>query len=64
MDILCATHPAVENRIAHLQPIAAEMGDRGAPVPPDFAATGQGSAVWRVPSFTDTEGPRERGPWG
>jgi heat shock protein HtpX len=64
MDNLFATHPAVENRIAQLQQIAAEMGDRGAPVHPDFAPAGQNGSVWRVPSFTDTEGPRERGPWG
>jgi heat shock protein HtpX len=64
MDNLFATHPAVENRIAQLQQIAAEMGDRGAPVHPEFAPAGQNGSVWRVPSFTDTEGPRERGPWG
>jgi len=66
MDSLFATHPAVENRIAQLQQIAAEMGasDRGSPLHPDFDAPGGSGAVWRVPSFTDTEGRRDRGPWG
>jgi heat shock protein HtpX len=62
-DNLFATHPAVENRIAQLQQIAAEMGDRGTPVHPDFAP-GPPSAGWRVPQFHDSTGPRDRGPWG
>lgn len=65
VDNLFATHPAVENRIAQLQQIAAEMGRTAGPEPvrPDFVP-GADSPVWRVPQFTDTEGPRERGPWG
>jgi heat shock protein HtpX len=63
MDHLFATHPSVENRIAALQRIAAQMGDRGPAVHPDFAPAGQHD-VWRVPQFGDSEAPRERGPWG
>ena len=65
MDNLFATHPAVENRIAQLQQIAAEMGRTAGPAPahPDFTP-GAAGPVWRVPQFTDTEGRRERGPWG
>jgi heat shock protein HtpX len=65
MDNLFATHPAVENRIAQLQQIAAEMGraDRGPPLHPQFAPSGD-SGVWRVPRFTDTEDNHPRGPWG
>lgn len=65
MDNLFATHPAVENRIAQLQQIAAEMGrvDRGNAVHPQFAPTGR-SGVWRVPQFTDTEDNHPHGPWG
>lgn len=62
-DSLFATHPAVENRIAALQRIAAEMGRSSAPVRPDFAPQAA-SGVWRVPQFTDSETPRARGPWG
>jgi len=65
MDNLFATHPAVENRIARLQEMAAQMGGSGPAVPlqPDFAPRGR-NGVWRVPQFTDSEGPHERGPWG
>ncbi|HWA42077.1 MAG TPA: M48 family metalloprotease, partial [Hypericibacter adhaerens] len=63
VDNLFATHPSVENRIAALQQIAAEMGDRGSPVHPDFAPAGQ-HGLWRVPQFGDSQVPRERGPWG
>jgi heat shock protein HtpX len=63
MDNLFATHPSVENRIAALTEIAAQMGDRGPAIHPDFAPAGQ-HGVWRVPQFTDSEAPRERGPWG
>lgn len=63
MDNLFATHPAVENRIAALERMANEMGSRTAPAHPDFAPRGSGG-VWRVPQFTDSDAPRERGPWG
>ena len=68
MDSLFATHPAVENRIAALQQIAAEMGrdSRGYPPAPrpDFTAAPQGTSGWRVPQFTEGEDRRSRGPWG
>jgi heat shock protein HtpX len=65
MDNLFATHPAVENRIAQLQQIAAEMGrvDRRPAMQPQFVPPGN-SGVWRVPQFTDTEDRHPRGPWG
>jgi heat shock protein HtpX len=63
MDSLFATHPSVENRIAALQQMAAEMGGQATSVHPDFAPQGA-SGVWRVPQFTDSETPRARGPWG
>jgi len=63
MDNLFATHPAVENRIAQLQQIAAEMGGRESPVHPQFAE-GDARDGWRVPRFSDSEAPRDRGPWG
>jgi heat shock protein HtpX len=68
MDNLFATHPAVENRIAALQQIAAEMGpdSRGyRPAPrPDFTPRPQGNSGWRVPQFSEGEDRRSRGPWG
>jgi heat shock protein HtpX len=68
MDNLFATHPAVENRIAALQQLAAEMGRDGRgirPMPrPDFTATAQGNSGWRVPQFSEGEDRRSRGPWG
>jgi len=68
MDNLFATHPAVENRIAALQQIAAEMardsrGQRPAPRP-DFTDAPQGGSGWRVPQFSEGDGRRSRGPWG
>ena len=68
MDNLFATHPAVENRIAALQQIAAEMGrdSRGyRPAPrPDFTEPSPGNSGWRVPQFSEGEDRRSRGPWG
>jgi heat shock protein HtpX len=68
MDNLFATHPAVENRIAALQQIAAEMGRdaRGyRPAPrPDFTPRPEDNSGWRVPQFSEGEDRRSRGPWG
>ena len=68
MDNLFATHPAVENRIAALQRIAAEMGrdDRGyRPAPaPTFDEPTSSHSGWRVPQFTEGDDRRSRGPWG
>jgi len=68
MDNLFATHPAVENRIAALQQIAAEMGRDGRgyrPAPrPDFTARPQDNTGWRVPQFSEGDDRRSRGPWG
>ncbi len=68
MDNLFATHPAVENRIAALQQLAAEMGrdDRGyRPAPrPDFTEPSRGTSGWRMPQFSEGEDRRSRGPWG
>ncbi len=62
-------HPsAVENRIAALQNLAAEMGRdaRGyRPAPrADFTASPQGNSGWRVPQFSEGEDRHSRGPWG
>jgi heat shock protein HtpX len=62
-DNLFSTHPSVENRIAELNKIAAEMGDRSAPVHPDFAPD-NGATGWRVPQFSDSAEPPRKGPWG
>ena len=68
MDNLFATHPAVENRIAALQQIAAEIGRdaRGMrPAPrPDFTSRAESTSGWRVPQFSDGDDRRNRGPWG
>jgi heat shock protein HtpX len=68
MDNLFATHPAVENRIAALQQLAAEMGRdaRGyRPAPrPDFTSRSEGNSGWRVPQFSEGDDRRTRGPWG
>jgi heat shock protein HtpX len=68
MDNLFATHPAVENRIAALQQIAAEMSRDGqgrGPAPrPSFDRPTSGQAGWRVPQFTEGDDRRTRGPWG
>ena len=68
MDNLFATHPAVENRIAALQQLAAEMGRdaRGyRPAPrPDFTSRNEGNSGWRVPQFSEGDDRRTRGPWG
>jgi heat shock protein HtpX len=53
MDNLFSTHPAVENRIAQLEQIASEMGDR-----PRAA-----SSAPRISSVTGPKA-RPRGPWG
>jgi heat shock protein HtpX len=61
MDNLFATHPAVENRIAELQKLAAQMGsaDGRGPVRIEEA-----SSPWRVPSFGSDNDAPPRGPWG
>jgi heat shock protein HtpX len=68
MDNLFATHPAVENRIAALQRLAAEMSvdERGVgPAPrPDFTSRAGASTGWRVPQFSEGDDRRTRGPWG
>lgn len=68
MDNLFATHPAVENRIAALQRIAAEMSQdrRGyRPQPQQTFDTGPNAASgWRVPQFSEGDDRRSRGPWG
>jgi len=65
MDNLFSTHPAVENRIAQLEKLAATTGPRGpaprrpaAPARPARPGTG-----WRVPS-TGSGSDSPRGPWG
>jgi heat shock protein HtpX len=65
MDNLFSTHPAVENRIAALQQLAAEMG-RAVPAGPAPAFTPADGAGrdWRVPQFSAGEDRRRRGPWG
>ncbi len=68
MDNLFATHPAVENRIAALERLAAEMdgddrSDPSRPVPAFTAAAGEGRD-WRVPQFTQGDARPTRGPWG
>jgi heat shock protein HtpX len=68
MDNLFATHPPVENRIAALEQIAAEMGSgpRGgrSAARADFTADVGGSTGWRVPQFTSGDDRPTRGPWG
>jgi heat shock protein HtpX len=66
MDNLFATHPAVENRIAALQQIAAEMAQSGHSGGGSFSRPDYADALsgWRVPQFGDSNPPRERGPWG
>jgi heat shock protein HtpX len=68
MDNLFATHPAVENRIAALQQIAAEMGrvSRGfRPAPrPGFSVPAGGTSGGRGPQVSEGEDRRSRGPWG
>jgi heat shock protein HtpX len=66
MDNLFATHPSVENRIAQLQQIAGDIGRAGpseAAVHAHFA-DGTTRTGWRVPQFTASEEPHQRGPWG
>ncbi|HEY6670359.1 MAG TPA: zinc metalloprotease HtpX [Methyloceanibacter sp.] len=57
MDNLFSTHPDVENRVARLNEIARDMGDRVAAPRPgsDAEASGPWSQQWRV---------AERRPWG
>jgi heat shock protein HtpX len=65
MDNLFATHPAVENRIAQLRQIAAEMGRGGRPaVRADFTPPAGGNRGWRVPQVLEGEDRPPRGPWG
>jgi heat shock protein HtpX len=74
MDNLFSTHPAVENRIAQLQQLAASIRTASAPAarnfPPSRPVERRPDAVsnsgWRVPQVnrgTDP-GPGNRGPWG
>ncbi len=78
-DRLFATHPNVENRVAELERIAAEMkqksthagrrdvhtGSRGHPQRQKYVRRG---GLWRPPSAGDKDahrrGPHRRGPWG
>lgn len=70
MDNLFATHPAVENRIAELQKLAATMqvdarGRRDEPrFAPREASSFAGSSGWRVPSTGRVDDETPRGPWG
>jgi heat shock protein HtpX len=69
MDNLFATHPAVENRIAQLQQLAAEIGRGGRtarpdPFQPGFTSATTGNSGWRVPQFSEGDDRRSRGPWG
>ena len=71
MDNLFSTHPNVENRIAQLQRIAADMqvdrtGRRSEPRPQALRrAPGENGGGWRVPSTgTSEDGNTSRGPWG
>ena len=70
MDNLFATHPAVENRIAELNKLAAEMGrdDRGYRPAPRPAYTDTAPRLtgggWRVPPIGGSEDRHPRGPWG
>jgi heat shock protein HtpX len=71
MDNLFSTHPNVENRIAALQRLAAEMrtDDTGRRLAPRIDVSGgssrDGGGGWRVPSSgaNESDGNR-RGPWG
>lgn len=65
MDNLFATHPAVENRIAALEQMAAEMGQASSgDFAPAFTPAGGEGRDWRVPQFSAGEERRRRGPWG
>jgi len=71
MDNLFATHPAVENRIAQLEQIAADMGAvRGrsrseSPFTRASSSPSEAEGGWRVPSFgKDDRDGGSRGPWG
>ena len=77
MDNLFSTHPNVENRIAALQQIAAQMGSarpapRGSfanPAPRgSFSNSTPSGASWRVPSTgrrpASDDQVDNRGPWG
>lgn len=57
IDGLFATHPSVENRVAHLREIAREMGETAAPVSAPEGEPSQGP--WSSPAAA-----RRRGPWG
>jgi heat shock protein HtpX len=63
MDSFFSTHPAVENRIAALEEIAAEMGRGGArpmAAAPAPRAAGRASVPSSAPRSAE---PRRRGPW-
>lgn len=74
MDNLFATHPDVNNRIAALQKLAAELRTRdvdypevATPASPQrrYAPGPHGGRAWRVPPVTRDHGlDRARGPWG
>ena len=71
MDNLFSTHPAVENRIAQLQQIAASMqvdrtGRRPAPQQESQSSAPRSTGgAWRVPSIGGgDEGGSRGGPWG
>ena len=60
-DNLFATHPAVENRIAQLQQIAAEMGPAADRAPSPATAS---AGPWGMASGEDRDRSGPRGPWG
>lgn len=68
MDNLFSTHPAVENRIAQLEAIAAAMPARSRPqqgFTGGAASPSASQAGWRVPNRNSSDDAgRPRGPWG
>lgn len=65
MDNLFSTHPDVENRVAALERLAAEMRTGGGPAPAAPSRPETIRAGWRVPSTGTSQAPGySRGPWG
>jgi heat shock protein HtpX len=61
VDNLFSTHPSTENRIAELQRLAAELGDRGAAAPAPSGSSDPRRGPWTAPRGS---GAASRGPWG